>query len=86
MQVFIPSQLRSYTGGCAELAAEGSSLAEVVDHLDGRYPGLRFRVVDEHGAIRPHIRFFVNRRLATSLTEPLRPEDELRIVGALSGG
>ena len=58
----------------------------VLDDLDRRYPGLRFRVVDEQGAIRRHVRFFLNRALVTSLEQAVTPDDELLIVGALSGG
>ena len=82
----IPGQLYSYTGGQSQLEAEGATLGEVLDDIDRRFPGLRFRVVDEHGAIRPHVRFFVNRNGARTLACTLVDGDELLIVGALSGG
>jgi hypothetical protein len=47
---------------------------------------MRFRVVDEQGQIRPHIKFFVNGAPARSLAEPLADADEVMIVCALSGG
>jgi molybdopterin converting factor small subunit len=47
---------------------------------------MRFRVVDEQGQIRPHIRFFVNGAQKRSLTAPLAESDEVMIVCALSGG
>jgi molybdopterin synthase sulfur carrier subunit len=86
MKVTIPSPLYVYTGGARELEADGATLEELVNHLDARYPGLRFRIVDEQGAIRPHIRFFVNAEGAPSLSRPLAPRDEVLIVAALSGG
>jgi molybdopterin converting factor small subunit len=86
MRVIVPGQLHAYTGGRSQVQAEGASLAEVLDDLDRRHPGLRFRVVNEQGAIRPHIRFFVNREPVSSLAQPLSPDDELLIVAALSGG
>lgn len=86
VRVVVPGQLYSYTDGQSRLDAEGATLGAVLDDLDRRYPGLRFRVVDEHGAIRPHVRFFINRAPATSLALPLAHGDELLIVGALSGG
>lgn len=86
MQVVIPSQLHEYTAGRSRVEAAGGTLGEVLDDLDRRYPGLRFRVVDEQGRVRPHIRFFVNRQLAAALSQPLQDGDELVIVGALSGG
>ncbi|MGE5467093.1 MAG: MoaD/ThiS family protein [Ignavibacteria bacterium] len=86
MQVIVPGQLHDYTGGVSRLSAEGESVGAVLDDLDRRYPGLRFRVVDEQGRIRPHVRFYLNRSPATALGQPVAPEDELLIVGALSGG
>ncbi|HJV26569.1 MAG TPA: MoaD/ThiS family protein [Aromatoleum sp.] len=86
IQVRVPGQLFSYTGGQSQLEAEGATLDEVLDDIDRRFPGLRFRVVDEHGAIRPHVRFFVNRTDARSLSHAMATGDELVIVGALSGG
>lgn len=86
VRVVVPGQLYSYTGGQSQLTAEGTTLGEVLDELDCSHPGLRFRVVDEHGAIRPHVRFFINREPALALSCALADGDELLIVGALSGG
>ena len=46
----------------------------------------RFRIVDEHGGIRPHVRLWVGTRLAKDLGEPVGPADDVTIVAALSGG
>ena len=54
--------------------------------LDARYPGLRFRVVDETGCLRPNMRIFVNGLTVRDLAQALRPDDEIAIVLALSGG
>lgn len=85
MRVSIPSPLRSYTKE-REVEAEGATLAELVADLDRRYPGIRFRMVDEQDAMRPHVRFFVNGEQALDLGVALRPTDEVHIVQALSGG
>ncbi|HEX4331371.1 MAG TPA: MoaD/ThiS family protein [Usitatibacter sp.] len=86
MRVVLPSPLASYTANRREVEADGASLAELLADLDRRYPGLRFRVIDEQGAIRPHIRIFVNRSLAPTLATALAPGDEVLVVAALSGG
>ncbi len=85
MEVLVPTPLRSYTG-TARVDAAGATLAELLDDLDRRYPGLRFRVVDEQDALRPHIRFFVNGEQVFDLGRALRPDDAVQIVQALSGG
>jgi molybdopterin converting factor small subunit len=83
--VLIPSPLRSYTGE-REVEAAGATLAEILADLERRYPGLRFRMVDEQDRMRPHIRFFVNGEQVFDLARPLRPGDSVQIVQALSGG
>ncbi|HEY6240884.1 MAG TPA: MoaD/ThiS family protein, partial [Burkholderiales bacterium] len=86
MNVAIPSQLRDYTGGSAQIEARGSTLAELLADLDRRYPGIRFRMIDEQDAIRRHIKIFVNQEPARDLDAALAASDEVIIVGALSGG
>jgi molybdopterin converting factor small subunit len=82
----LPSPLASYTGNRRQVEAAGATLAELFDDLDRRYPGIRFRVIDEQGAIRPHIKVFVNRRQAPDIARALDPADEVLVVAALSGG
>jgi molybdopterin synthase sulfur carrier subunit len=86
MKVLIPSPLRSYTGEQREVEASGITLAEVLADLDRRYPGIRFRMIDEQDAIRRHIRIWVNQDQVSRLDAPLRSSDEVIIFQALSGG
>ncbi len=86
VRVLIPTPLRSYTQDAAVVGAAGTTLAGMLADLDRRYPGLRFRVIDEQGCIRRHIKFFINGALAANLEPALRDADEVMIVCALSGG
>ncbi len=86
MRVVIPTPLRRYTKEAREVQAEGASLAELFADLDRRYPGFRFRVINEQDEIREHIKCFVNQRVADDLTMPLNPGDTVRIIMAISGG
>ena len=85
MKVLIPSALRSYTEQ-GETEASGATLAAVLADLDRRYPGIRFRMIDEQDRIRRHIRIFVNGGQVRELSQPLAATDEVVIVQALSGG
>jgi sulfur-carrier protein len=78
--------LLSYTKGRREVEGAGTTVGDVLADLDGRFPGLRFRIIDEQDRVRPHIRLFVGMRPAQDLTEPVRPVDEVHILCALSGG
>lgn len=84
--VWIPSQLHAYTGGNSRVVASGPTIEAVLDDLDGRFPGLKFRVIDEQGRIRPHMRLFVGRQAARDIHAPISDGEELLIFGALSGG
>ena len=86
IRVCIPSQLIAYTDGATRVEAAGDTVGAVLCDLDRRYPGLKFRVVDEQDRIRRHVRIFVGQDEAKSIAAPLREGGELLIFGALSGG
>lgn len=85
MQVLIPAALRSYTR-TAQVEAGGDTLEALFADLDRRFPGLRFRVVDEQHQLRPNMRIFVNGLGVRDLAHPLQPDDFVALVLALSGG
>jgi molybdopterin synthase sulfur carrier subunit len=86
VKVFVPTPLRSYTGDRSEVEATGATLAEVLADLDRRYPGIRFRMVDEQDRIRRHMRVWVNKDEARTLDVPVKDTDEVIVFQALSGG
>ncbi len=86
MKVLLPTPLAEYTAHRREVEAEGATLADLLADLERRYPGIRFRVIDEQDAIRPHIKIFVNREQACAIAQALHPADEVLVVAALSGG
>ena len=59
VSVRIPTILRTYTGGESEVSADGGTLAEVLDSLDGSYPGIKARILDDQGAIRRFVNVYV---------------------------
>lgn len=85
MRVLIPSALHSYTGG-PEAEACGATMAALLLDLERRYPGIRFRMIDEQERMRAHIRFFVNGEQVRSLSHALHDGDQVVIIQALSGG
>ena len=85
MKVLIPGALRSYTRE-SHVEAVGDTLDELFADLDRRYPGLRFRVVDEQNRLRPNMRIFVNGSGVRELRHAQRPDDFGAVVQALSGG
>ena len=69
--------------GALELPA--ATVAELIDGLEARWPGMRDRLCDSRPAIRRHINVFVAGRRAR-LDTPLAPGAEVDIITAVSGG
>jgi hypothetical protein len=94
VRVIIPSPLRSYTGGEREVCVaipvlapeEPPRLRAVLAALEARYPGIRFRVIDEQGSVRPHVKLYVGRDPVRDLGVPIPHGADVMIVAALSGG
>ena len=93
VRVRVPSPLRSYTDA-PEVAVAVRVLAPelpptvsgVLASIDRAYPGLRFRIIDEQGQVRRHIKLFVGNALTRDLATPIPAGEILMIVAALSGG
>ena len=86
MKVRIPDPLRSYTEQQAVVDADGATVTELLADLDVRYPGIRFRMVDEQERIRKHMKVFVNDESVRDLDTAITDRDEITIMQALSGG
>ncbi len=87
--VKIPTPLRNLTGDVAEYDAESASLTALVEELEGAYPGMRERLVDEGGELRRFVNLFVNGediRFMQGLETTLKEGDEVSIVPAVAGG
>ncbi len=86
VEVRLAALFHSYTAGAPVVPASGETIAEVLDDLDHRYRGIRFRLVDEQARLRPHMRLFLNGADARDVGRPVADGDEIYVVGALSGG
>jgi molybdopterin converting factor small subunit len=86
VKVTIPTPLRSYTSQERVVEADGATVGEMLADLDRRFPGIRFRMLNEQDVLRPHVRVFVNAKQVKDLGTPLAPDDEIDILQALSGG
>ncbi len=87
--VRIPQPLRNLTGNLSTVSASGSNLESLVANLEGTYPGMRERVMDETGQLRRFVNIYVNGddvRFIDGLGTPLKDGDEVSIVPAVAGG
>ena len=87
--VRIPQPLRGLTGDKSTVEAQGASLSGAIDHLEGNFPGIKERMVDESGALRRFVNIYVNGedvRFLDGLNSALKDGDEVSIVPAVAGG
>jgi molybdopterin synthase sulfur carrier subunit len=90
VSVRIPTILRSYTGGAAEVSADHGTLREVIAGLDAAYPGIAGRIVDDGGKLRRFVNVYVGEedvRFAQGLDgfrRPIRGSRLLAVCARLS--
>jgi len=52
VKVRIPTPLRSLTDGKAEVDSSGSTIAEIINDLEGNFAGIKERICENDGQIR----------------------------------
>jgi molybdopterin synthase sulfur carrier subunit len=84
--VWIPSLLRSLTGGQEKVSVAGQTVGQVMETLEARYPGLRVRLFQED-RLRPNLSMVVDGEVsARGLLQPLKEDSEIRFIPAIRGG
>ena len=84
--VYLAGALRElFPGAPFEVELEAGTVAEMLDRLDARWPGMRDRLCDGRPAVRPHINIVVGGRRA-GLATPLEAGCEVYVFTAMSGG
>lgn len=87
--VRVPSPLRSLVGGEFEVPVAGVTVAEAIDDLVARHPGLRDRLLDDDGSPARWVNVFVGTtdvRTLDGLATPLAPGAVVTLVPAVAGG
>ena len=89
VNVRLPTVLRAHAGGRSTIEVEGSTIGEVLEHLEAGYPGLSGQVLSEDGTLRRFVNVYVNDddvRYLSELDTPLEDGDEVSIIPAVAGG
>ncbi len=84
--VHVPAELRELTGGRRAVSARGRTLGEVIDALEGEFPGLRDRLVED-GRLRPDLALLLQDEVrGRGLETVVADADEIFILRPISGG
>jgi sulfur-carrier protein len=89
VSVRIPTILRTFTGGAAEVSAGEGTLREVLAGLDAAYPGIGGRIVDDAGKLRRFVNVYVGDedvRFAQGLDTPVPSGTHVSVIPAVAGG
>ena len=85
----VPSALRTFTAGNADVEVTGATVRDAIAELDRRHPGIAARILDGSGAVKPFIRIFVGSDdigALAGLDTQVTDRDEVSIVPAIAGG
>lgn len=90
VKVKIPTPLRGLTGDQDTVTTNGAAtLGAAIQELDGQFPGMRERLLDDTGELRRFVNVYINGedvRFLDGLGTAIKPGDEVSIVPAVAGG
>jgi molybdopterin converting factor small subunit len=87
--VMIPPVLRSQTGGDAQVAAQGSTVGEVLRALADAHPGTRSQLFADGGDLNRYVNVYLNDedvRVLDGLETQVSSADTVVILPAMAGG
>ena len=88
VEVRIPTILRTFTGGQKLVEGDGATLAQVIDDVDSRHPGLKGRLVESDN-LRRFVNVYINDedvRFSGGLEAATADGDVVVVLPAVAGG
>ncbi len=85
----IPTPLRYYTNGQAEVPVHGGTVDEAMNSLVEQFPALKPHLYNGDGKLRAFVNLFVgedNIKDLQGLETPLQPDAQLRLIPSIAGG
>ena len=83
------SNLKRFHPGIKEINIDAKTIAELIEKVDERFPGLKNYIVDDQSSLRDHVNIFINENMIkdrTTLKDHLGQKDKVFFMQALSGG
>jgi molybdopterin synthase sulfur carrier subunit len=85
----IPTPMRKLTNDQEVVEASGTNIGELIDSLEGSFPGIKERLCDDNGNVRRFVNIFLNDediRFLDDKATAVKQGDEISIVPAIAGG
>ena len=89
VKVRIPTPLQKLTNNQTEVESSGETVHDLLNNLEGQYPGIKERVCDENGKLRRFVNVYVNEediRFLDGEQTKVKEGDEVAIIPAIAGG
>src|SRR3989442_14823930 len=87
--IIIPTPLRQFAGGSAQLVFEANKVGEALDSLTTKYAELRKHLYNDQNALRSFVNVYLNDediRHQSGADTPVKDGDALMIVPSIAGG
>jgi adenylyltransferase/sulfurtransferase len=85
----LPTPLRPYANGQAEVSVPGSTVSEALCELLAAYPALKPHLMNGNDELRPFVNLFIGDENITDLQglqTPVKAGDRLLLIPSIAGG
>lgn len=89
VKVRIPTPLRKLTNNEEVVEVQAGTIGGAISELQGRFPGIKERLIDETGGVRRFVNVYVNEediRFLQNQDTATKDGDEVSIIPAIAGG
>ena len=80
--------LNAAAGGIKAVEVKGETIGECLDRVDDMFPGIKERLMNQEGSVRPYIFILLNgvNTYPEELLMPVKNGDEISIIFQIDGG
>jgi MoaD family protein len=89
VEVRIPTVFRKFTGGASSVELEPGTVADLIDQLEQRYPGMSEQLLTQEGDLHRFINVYVNdedARYLDKLETKVTDGDTVSLLPSVAGG
>lgn len=89
VEVRIPTVFRKFTGNESVVSVEGSTIGELLEQIEARYPGFKEQLMSEDGQLHRFVNVYVNdedARYLDKLDTEVSEGDTVSLLPSVAGG
>jgi molybdopterin synthase sulfur carrier subunit len=89
VEIRIPTVFRKFTEGDAVIELEPGTVADLIDQLDDRYPGMKQQLMTDQGELHRFVNVYVNdedARYLEKLDTKVAEGDKVALLPSVAGG